>query len=137
MKVLYITDADDKYGASKSLEEMILNMKKKYDVHPIVLTSRKNGVNLFCDKNGIENYVTHHQKYKYVVTRNFLNDSIKFFPRYLRYIFGNLIALKKIKKYINMNEIDFIHTNISAIDFGCLLAKKYKKKHIMHLREFR
>lgn len=137
MKILYITDADDKYGASKSLEEMILNLRNKYNIEPIVLTSKNTGVNRFCDKNEIENYVTGHQKYTYVVTKNLFNNLIKFLPRYLRYILGNIIALRQVKKYVNMNDIDIIHTNISAIDFGCLLAKKYKKKHVMHLREFR
>ena len=35
-----------------------------------------------------------------------------------------------------MNEVEFIHTNISAIDLGVKLATKYKLKNIMHIREF-
>ena len=45
MKVLYITDRDDKFGAPKSMIEMILNLRKKYNIEPIVITSVKNNIN--------------------------------------------------------------------------------------------
>ena len=48
----------------------------------------------------------------------------------------NTIALKKINKLIDMEEIDLIHTNVNRDDFGAMLSKKYDKPHIWHLREF-
>ena len=57
MKVLYITDRDDKFGAPKSMIEMILNLRKKYNIEPIVITSVKNNINKICTENKIENYV--------------------------------------------------------------------------------
>ena len=136
MKVLYITDRDDKFGAPKSMVEMILNLRKKYEIEPIVITSIKNNINKICEENGIENYVTYHQKHLYVKTGNLLNDIIKFVPRYIRYIVGNHKAKIEIQKKINMQEIDIIHTNTSSLDIGAILAQKYHKKHIVHLREF-
>lgn len=41
-----------------------------------------------------------------------------------------------MEKYIDFNTIDLIHSNISAVDFGCILANKHNIKHIMHIREF-
>lgn len=136
MKVLYITDRDDKFGAPKSMIEMILNLRKKYNIEPIVITSVKNNINKICTENKIENYVTYHQKHLYVETGNKLKDAIKLIPRYIRYKIGNFRAKIEIKKKINMQDIDIIHTNTSSLDIGAILAEKYHKKHIVHIREF-
>ena len=85
-RVLYIADQDDKYGAPRSMMEMIITLKNKYNVEPVVLTSKNNDVNKFCIENNIENYVTYHQKYTYIQTNNRLKDFIKWLPRYIRYI---------------------------------------------------
>ncbi|MBO5397369.1 MAG: glycosyltransferase family 4 protein [Clostridia bacterium] len=134
-RIIYLFDEDDKYGAPKAGIEMIMQLKNK-DIYPIILTSKKNNINKFCDDNNIENYVTYHHKYTYVNTKNKLKDIIKFIPRYLRYKLGNIIALNIIKRKINLKNIDCIHSNISAIDLGILISKKYNIKNIMHIREF-
>ena len=134
-KIIYIFDEDDKYGGPKTGMEMVLGLKKM-GIEPVVLTSKKNNVNKICDCNNIENYVTHHHKYTYVKTNSKIKDIIKFVPRFIRYKVGNFIALRTIQKKIDMNKIEFIHTNISAIDLGIKLANKYRLKNIMHIREF-
>lgn len=134
-KIIYIFDEDDKYGGPKTGMEMILGLKEK-GIKPIVLTSIKNNVNKICDDNNIENYVTHHHKYTYVKTNSKVKDLIKFIPRFIRYKIGNFVALRIINKKIDMNEVEFIHTNISAIDLGAKLSAKYNLKNIMHIREF-
>ena len=92
-RILYIADQDGKYGAPRSMMEMILSLKKKYNIEPIVLTSKYNDVNKFCNDNKIENYVTYHQKYTYINTKNKIKNIIKWFPRYIRYIVGSMISL--------------------------------------------
>ena len=135
MKVIYIFDEDDRYGAAKAGCELILEMKKN-GISPVVLTSLANGINKFCNEEGIENYVTHHRKFTYAKTTSKMNNLIKWLPRYIRYIIGNMRALKIIKNSINMSQIDLIHTNNSGIYLGILLQKKYRIPHIIHLREF-
>lgn len=135
MKVLFFFDEDDKYGAPKSGMGLVRELKNKYGVIPIVLTSKRNNVNMLCDKEKIENYVTHHHKYVYVETNSF-KSKIKLVPRYFRYKLGNIIARFVIPRKINLKEIDMIHTNISGIDIGILIAKKYNILNIVHIREF-
>lgn len=48
----------------------------------------------------------------------------------------NRLAVRKIERSIDLSKIDIIHTNSSRSDLGCLIAKKYSKLHIMHLREY-
>lgn len=134
-KIIYLFDEDDKYGAPKAGLEMIMELKNN-GIYPIVLTSKKNGVNVFCDKNNIENYVTYHHKYTYVNTNSILKDTIKFIPRFIRYKIGNIKALYIIKNKIDLKDIELIHSNISAIDLGILISKKYNLKNVMHIREF-
>lgn len=136
MNIIYFFDEDDKYGAPKTGMEMIYSLKEKFNVTPIVLTSKKNKVNEWCDINGIENYVTYHHKFTFVETNSKINNIIKFFPRLLRYKIGNIIAVELIKKYIDMSKIDLIHSNNSGLDIGIILSKKYKIPNVMHIREF-
>ena len=136
MNVLYIFDEDDMYGAPKTGMEMISGLKEKYNINPIVITSKKNNVNKWCDENKIENYVTKHHKYTYIQTSSFFYNFVKFIPRWIRYKIGNIIALKTIKEKIDLSKIDLIHSNISSLDIGILISKRYKIPNIMHIREF-
>lgn len=135
MKILYIFDEDDKYGAPKSGFAMIMELKKM-GIVPIVITSKENNINKLCRENNIENYVTHHHKFTYVNTNNYFKDAIKFIPRFIRYVFGNIIGMYILEKNLDLNTIDMIHCNISAVDLGIKISKKYKIKNIMHVREF-
>lgn len=136
MRVLYVFDEDGKYGGPKAGIEMISILRKKYEIEPIVLTSKYNEVNEYCDNNDIYNLVTYHHKYTYVKSTSFIKNFFKIFPRFLRYKIGNILALNIIRKNIDMNTIDMIHTNISGIDLGILLGKKYCIPNIMHIREY-
>ena len=138
MKILFISDASDLFGAPKALMENLKNIiqLEQRNITPIVLTSKYNEVNIFCDKLNIENYVTCHPTWMMTKKEKKYKFIIKFIVKYIKYIFFSKFAIKKAEKYINFEEIDIIHTNTSIIDFGAKLAKKYNKKHIWHLREF-
>ena len=43
MKVLFISAGDYKYGAPKSMFELMVTLKKKYGVEPVLLTKKKMG----------------------------------------------------------------------------------------------
>lgn len=131
MKVLYVLSLDDNFGAPRALMEMIQTLKKQYNITPVVLTPLKNKINDECDKLNIENY---HILYGTSMYRK--GDKLLNVLRYLLYKYGNIVSLRLIKNKINFDEIDFIHSNNSVIDFGYRLSKKYNKKHFWHLREF-
>ena len=83
MKVLFILDEDDKYGAAKAGIEMILTLRKNHNVTPVVITSKKNNINSICNYYNIENYVTKHHKFVFSLTNSKMNNIIKYIPRYI------------------------------------------------------
>lgn len=136
MKVLYVSTADDKYGAAKTQLDMILRLKEEYQVEPVVLTKSYNRFNELCDQIGIENY---HYWYRDIMAGSAYSSSLlnfaKHVVKYLLYIRGEF-SQKGIEKCgINMDEIDIIHSNHIRIDIGAYLANKYKKPHIWHIKE--
>ena len=132
MNILYITHCSTLYGANKSMFELILNMKKNYNINPIVITPNKGELNKKLDEIGIENYVV-----KFVWWVDFKNSSkIKNKAKKLRYKIYNYSSTSKISEIISNKNVDIIHTNSSTIDIGSRVANKYNIPHIWHIREF-
>lgn len=137
MNVLYISDGSDKFGAPKALIEILKEIKeKKYDINPIVLTSKYNGVNKFCEENNIENYVTKQPSFMMTKKENFFKFIVKFVIKFIRYIVFSKISIQEVEKKVDLTKIDLIHTNTTIINLGAELSKKYKIKHYWHIREF-
>lgn len=139
MKNIYIQDFGDVGGATNSLKELVKNLKNQYNVTPIIITSDKNSVNEFADENNIENYAINHKQFIVAPSSNIIKKIIKEKFPFLLYCYNyllNIIALKKLEKKINFNEIDFIHTNVIRSQLGFMINKKYGIKHVVHLREF-
>ena len=139
MKVLFIANEWEIGGATNSLKQLVLDLKE-YDVSSVVLTPIKNGnIYSFCKNNNIEVKYLKYSKIAFGLTNNKLKNYIKtliipFFSLYSYLL--NKIALKKIHRLIDIESIDYIHTNLMRDEIGLLIAKKYKIKHIVHLREY-
>ena len=136
MKVLYIATADYKYGAAKSLVDMMMALREKHDVIPVVLTKRHNPLNEMCDDMGIENYSYWYRDIMAgsAYSRKILN-LMKHIVKYVLFLFGGVTQHGINRCGLPMDEIDIIHTNLNRLDIGIYLAKKYHKKHVCHLRE--
>lgn len=132
MKVVFVSHYTGLYGANKALLEVIINMKSKYGIIPIVIMPDIGEFNKKLDYLNIENYT-----FKYYVWVDNKNDNkIKSLLKKIRYIVYNSIAITKISKFLKDKNIDLIHTNSSVIDIGAKISKKLNIKHIWHLREF-
>jgi len=140
MKILYITDAEEKYGAATSFKEMVVTLKENYNVEPIVLTSINGELNKFLDENEIENHAIGHEAILINTPSNKIKRYIKLniLKKYYKnkILNKNMEAIKKAGEIVDFDKIDLIHTNVNRIDIGIRLAKKYHIPHIMHLREF-
>lgn len=136
-KVLYIGVASEHGGAARSMLEMVKTIRNTYDdIEPIVLCCHKRGHIDIYKKNGINAYPSLHAAFCFGREKSNLKFILKYFPRYLRYKIMNIYALKFIKKYINLDEIDLIHSNSTRSDIGMILSEKYGIPHVLHLREF-
>lgn len=140
MKILYITDVEERYGAATSFKEMVVTLKENYNVEPIVLTSINGELNKFLDENEIENNAIGHEGILINTPSNKIKRYIKLniLKKYYKnkILNKNMEAIKKADEIVDFNKIDLIHTNVNRIDIGIRLAKKYHIPHIMHLREF-
>lgn len=136
MKVLYISTADYRYGAAKTLIDMMLELKNVYHVEPVVLTKKHNKLNDLCDELMIENYS---YWYRDIMAGSAYSNPIfnilKHIIKYSLFLAGGITQFGITKCGIDMSTIDIIHTNHIRIDIGVYLSKKYKKPHIWHIKE--
>lgn len=136
MKVLFISAGDYKYGAPKSMFELMITLKSLYNIEPVLLTKKRTPMNDQCDKLGIENYSFW---YRDIMAgsayKNPILNCMKQCVKYALYLYGGVTKHFIDSVGINFDEIDLIHTNVNRNDIGCFLSKKYNIPHIWHLRE--
>lgn len=136
MKVLYITNRDDKYGGAKCLMELMEAIRKYGDIEVVFLNPQKNNFNSWCSEKKIENYSINYCGQMYCKH----NSGIVFLVKYISYLFKyylyNSLSIRKIEKEIDIKSFDIIHTNTATLDIGMILARRNGIKHVWHLREF-
>lgn len=139
MKVLMIANGSERGGAPRSMMEMLYTLKNTYQVNFVVLLCNNGLLSDFCRNNNIDYVITGHMGIAMARGSTPIRRLGKFILRpyfSLRNYIINIKALKITKKYINMNEIDLIHTNSNRDGFGAILSKKFNKPHVWHIREF-
>lgn len=135
MRILHFTSSDGKFGSAKCLIELL-----KYEIisgdNPIVVTPKHNQINEFCAKNHIENHVIDYQQYM-IPKHNVLPIfCIKYVVRLIEYYLKINNAIRIVEKTIDLNSIDVIHTNVSVVSIGAMLAKRNNIPHVWHIREY-
>lgn len=135
MHVLIIADVNTEGGATKSMIGLVLWLKK-HEIDVTVLTSKKTWVNALMNQNGIRNYCVHHGAFLQASTPYIVKNAVKYIIRKLEYCIGLKRSFRLASKYVNFHDIDLVYTNVNRNDLGALLATKYNKPHIWHIREF-
>lgn len=130
MKILYLSHADGNFGAPKSMIKMI-ELLREYGIEPVVVTGKRNEINTQCDLVGIQNYSV-----RFVNIGHFSKDNwfVTLIKKHL-YKPINFLAFFKLKKIMENESPNLIHTNTAVIDFGWKLSKIYSVPHVWHLRE--
>lgn len=136
MKVLFISGGDYKYGAPKSMLTLIEGLKEQCNVEIILLTKKRNPLNEYCDRHGIENYYIW---YRDIMAGSPYSNKIltlaKHSVKYLAFLCG-VITMNRINNLpIDFKSIDIVHTNTNRQDIGVSISSKYGIKHIWHIRE--
>lgn len=135
--VLYIFNRNEIGGATKSMLSLVTYTNKKCNV--IVLTPKKKFVYEYCKQNNINVIYLPYLPILFADHSNMVKSiSRRFFLplfKVMHFIINN-ISYIYLSKVINLNKIDLIHTNIIRDDFGCLISKRKKIAHVVHLREF-
>ncbi len=140
MKVLYITDIVETYGASNSFKEMVRILNDNYNIEPIILTSKDGIISKYARDNRFETYAIGHECVLFRNSENKFKNFIKRIiikPYYKIKVYCKEVrAIKRAEKYVDFSTIDIIHSNVNRNDIGALLAKRNGVPHVMHLREF-
>src|SRR5699024_7053964 len=132
MKVLYVATYSGISGASHSLINIILQMKKK-GVEPMLIIPHRGPLEDLLDENGI--------KYRrltqyYWITRLDKPKTLKDTSKWLVKQMINFVQELRIYSILKRNKIDLIHINAITSSNAYLAAKMSKIPIVWHIREF-
>ena len=134
MKILFIGHENELNGASKSLLNIIAELKDKHEIY--VLTSYKDGSFIKELKKRNVSYL-YAPFYRFRIVKGSTLGWIK--KKIIWYFFQNIvneITAMRMARWAKSNNIDIIHTNSSVLDIGARISKYSKIVHVCHIREF-
>jgi glycosyltransferase involved in cell wall biosynthesis len=129
MRVLFISHYSSLHGANLSLLELILGLRKKYNIDPVVLIPSNGRITDFLKDNDIEYVIIKFRPWKWRWHKYRIINSLK------NYLLQKL-SLRKLATHFKNANIDIIHTNSSVTPIGVFLSKSLQAKHVWHIREF-
>lgn len=133
MRVLYITNYGTMYGANRSLLNLMLDMRNRYEIEPFVLMPYGGELEKILKKNNIQYRILKHYIWQYETEEN----SPIFTPFvHIKEKILNYYLFRRCYNVIKDQKIDIIHTNTSIELMGAYLAKRMKVPHIWHCREY-
>lgn len=141
MHILFVADADCKYGASYSMKQLIGGILEYGDDIEIsvILPFRIDVTNELEDyyrQLGCNVYKIFYEPFYQNVPEQKWKFPVKYFIRGMEYLIGRWTGTFFLRNKIDMKAIDIIHSNSSREDLGAALALKYHKPLIWHIREF-
>ena len=136
MKVVYVTDIGIEGGATRSLKELTMTLKREHQVEPIVLTAGKTVLNDFFDRQGIENHPLGYGAFLQSTPNARWKKPGKWAARLFHYRLCAGPALRRALEVVDWSTVDLIHTNVARNDIGMELSRITGVPNICHLREF-
>lgn len=137
MHILFIADGDDKYGASHSMKQLIGTLLEKYeDIEISIVLPPRVKLEIYYQQLGCKTYRIFYEPFYQAIPAQKWKIPFKFVIRGMEYLLGRWSAVNCLNKKLDMSTVDIIHSNSSREDFGALLALKYHKPLIWHIREF-
>lgn len=133
IKILFISHEFGIGGSTVSLVSLIQGLRSCNEIDARVLLPYRRGdkgkASKFLENNGI--------CYKEMWYRkNFKPIIAKYFFKYRIFDFLNMIAVKRIQKYIQREKFDIVCSNSTGVDVGARAALRAKIPHIYYVREF-
>ncbi len=127
--ILFLSHYSGFYGASRSMLALMLDLRERYGVNPVVMMPSKGELCKELDKAEVPYLVTHYYWW--------VNDNRGVF-QYLLNKRKQLINFKRVNKIAKMLQdysIDLVYSNSVTINMGIFLAEKLKVPHVWHFRE--
>jgi len=132
MKILFVTYCRAMLGANLCMVQLIKELKEYYGVESFVLMPDVDDgmLHLVLEQEGIP-YLIHSMK-AWVVSKDTKYKRL----RGIKYSLENNKNINSISNILDKRTFDLVYSNNSVIQIGALLAEKWKKPHIWHVREY-
>ena len=129
MRVLFVTHYAGFYGANKSLYTLMLLLREKYGVQPMVLLPKEGLMCTMLQKADIPYRVSHYYWW--------VNDNKGFFQWILnkRKQLINYLRVPKLCKLFSERSPELIYTNSLCVNVGYFMARHLCIPHIWQFRE--
>lgn len=129
MTILFVTHYAGFYGANKSLYSLMLLLRERYGVRPIVLLPNAGQMCNMLHKAGIPYKVSHYYWW--------VNDNHGLFQWLLnkRKQLINYFRIPKLCRLFSENKPELIYTNSVCVNVGILMAERLGLPHIWQARE--
>lgn len=135
MNVLYFLNSTYALGgASKSFVIMLDGLMKK-GIYPIVVLPDRGGLYDDLARRGVEVIAVTYRINTYPHVRS-PKDFLLFLPRLLARRWVNRRAVRRLSAALHERQIALIHTNVSVVDIGFRLSRRFHVPHIYHIREY-
>lgn len=138
MKVMFIIHTYKFDGSTISFLNLVEGLRK-YNIEVVVVYPKINDNDMQLI-NKLTNIGCRCIEAKVATSFNYLREGminyIKFIFRFILILYRKIIFYKQLKKIVINEKPDIIHSNTGVIHEGYLIAKKYKKPHVWHLREY-
>lgn len=129
MKIVFISNDSFLYGSSKSMINLILELKKIYNYDISVIIPKKGDLEKELKNKNIDYRIFRY--YSWIHPKNENKKILYFIKKIL-----TLLSVIPLVIWMKKEKIDIVHSNNSAVYIGLLAAKLAKKKHVWHIREF-
>lgn len=130
--VVYVSDIPRWGGSTLSMKDMLLSLGD--NIEPIVLVPKDGDVKKYMQEHGIECHVVPYTLNTFVERRFCLIFIHKIYSC-LRYIIGEKYGIMKVRRILKNRHVDVVHSNTSAVDFGCCVSEICGARHVWHVRE--
>ena len=131
--VVFVTDISWWGGSTLSLRDMIPSLANY--IKPIILVYSRGDVYDYFKSLGVEVYVVSYEFNYFPSSSNWVKMVLKYIYFFVRHEIVQRKGLKQILSILKSRNVSIVHSNTSAIDFGYVLARSLRVKHVWHIRE--
>ena len=139
ISVLFVSDADSRYGASKSLFQLVRELKANYADEisvTVVLSLASRKMKEPLEALGCTTVISLFAPYLQGIPYDKYKLPIKYIVRLVEYLWGRFFEKYRLRKIIDLNKIDIIHANSSREDFSAMISSKHNIPLVWHIREY-
>lgn len=130
IRVLFITHYQELYGANISMINLIVDLKERYNIIPLVISPSSGDFNKILKKEKINHQTIPFKRW--IVPEQDNTWLYKF-----KYLIANTVALFKMSLWVRkqLESVDIVYSVSSVFDIGLLYSKIHNIPHIWHVRE--